>query len=130
MPATSNATAVDARTFRIEPRGPFSWPMAVDVLGRFGPTGRHVPDGAPEAAAGSVLRLAFPLDGDFTPVAVALRFEGGGLAGEVAGTERVDAVAAQVARIFSLDVDGSGYPELAQRDPALAPVMAAFDGQI
>jgi len=67
-------------------------------------------------------------DRDYEPVAVALRFEDGALLGEVAGTDRVAAVTAQVARIFSLDVDGSGYPQLARRDPALEPVMAAFPG--
>jgi DNA-3-methyladenine glycosylase II len=115
IPATS------ASTFSIEARGPFSWATAVDVLGRFGPTSRHAP-------SGEILRLAFPLDGDFRPVAVALRFQDGRLHGEVAGTDRIDAAAAQVARIFSLDVDGRGYPELARSDPALAPVMAAFAG--
>jgi DNA-3-methyladenine glycosylase II len=120
MPATS------ASTFSTTPRGPFSWPRAVDVLGRFGPTSRHAPKRG--AAPDSAIRLAFPLDGDFSPVAVALRFEDGRLHGEVAGTDRVNAVAAQVARIFSLDVDGSGYPDVARRDPALAPVMAALPG--
>ncbi len=113
--------ATSAPTFSIEPRGPFDWPSAMEVLGRFGPTSRHAP-------TDDVLRLGFPLDGTFEPTAVALRFEGGALLGEVAGTERIDAAAAQVARIFSLDVDGSGYPEVAHRDPALAPVMAAFPG--
>ena len=114
-----------APTFSVTARGPFSWPQAVDVLGRFGPTSRHMP-----AASGGdeLLRLAFPLDGDFQPAAVALRFADGVLHGEIAGTDRVDAVAAQVARIFSLDVDGSEYPDVARRDPALAPVMAAFAG--
>jgi DNA-3-methyladenine glycosylase II len=118
MPATS------AATFMIEPRGPFSWPLAVDVLGNFGPTSRH----APTPTDGEVVRLAFPLDGDFTPVGVALRFAGGRLQGEVAGTSRSDAVATQVGRIFSLDVDGSGYPELGRRDSALGKVMAALPG--
>jgi len=119
---------VDERSFRIEPQGPFSWPMAVDVLGHFGPTGRHVVEASPKVTAESILRLAFPLDGDFEPVAVALRFEDGALRGEVAGSTRIDAVAGQVARIFSLDIDGSGYPELAGRDPALTPLMAALPG--
>ena len=113
--------ATSAPTFSIEPRGPFSWPQALEVLGRFGPTSRHAP-------AGEILRLAFPLDGDFTPVAVSLRFVDGRLHGEVAGTDRIDAVAGQVARLFSLDVDGSGYADVARRDPALAPVMAALPG--
>jgi len=128
MLGTLHAATVNARSFRIEPRGPFSWPLAVDVLDHFGPTGRHVAGEGPAAASDSVLRLAFPLDGDFEPVAVALRFEAGALVGEVAGSDRIAAVAAQVARIFSLDVDGSGYPDLARRDPALAPVMAALPG--
>jgi DNA-3-methyladenine glycosylase II len=117
--------ATSASTFSIEARGPFSWATAVDVLGHFGPTSRHAPAGD---VTEPIVRLAFPLDGDFQPVAVALRFEEGALHGEVAGTDRIDAVAAQVARIFSLDVDGSGYPDLAHRDPALAPLMAAFAG--
>ncbi len=128
MHATLSAAAVGARSFRIEPQGPFSWPMAIDVLGHFGPTGRHVPATGPTAAAESIIRLAFPLDGDFEPVAVALHLEDGALLGEVAGSERIEAVAAQVARVFSLDMDGSGYPELARRDVALAPVMAALPG--
>lgn len=123
--------ATSAPTFSIEARGPFSWAQAVDVLARFGPTSRHAPQpgavgASPDPAA--PIRLAFPLDGDFSPVAVALRFDEGRLHGEVAGTDRIDAVAAQVGRIFSLDVDGSGYPEVARRDRALAPIMAALPG--
>ena len=113
--------ATSAPTFTIEPRGPFSWTQAVDVLGRFGPTSRHAPDG-------EVLRLAFPLDGDFRPVAVALRFTDGRLHGEVAGTDRVDAVATQVARTFSLDLDGASYADVGRRDPAVGAVMAALPG--
>jgi len=88
--------ATSAPAFSIEARGPFSWPAAVDVLGHFGPTSRY----ASTDGADSVLRLAFPLDGDFAPAAVALRFAEGVLHGEVAGTDRLDAVSAQVARIF------------------------------
>jgi DNA-3-methyladenine glycosylase II len=123
MPASSPAT------FSIEPRGPFSWPLALDVLGNFGPTSRHAPKhDQPTSSDHEVVRLAFPLDGDFTPVGVALRFADGRLQGDVAGTSRIDAVAAQVGRIFSLDVDGSGYPDLGRRDPALGKVMAALPG--
>ncbi len=116
--------ATSAPTVSIVARGPFAWPQAVDVLSRFGPTSRH----APADGGDDLVRLAFPLDGDFQPVAVALRFAEGVLQGEVAGTNRLDAVAAQVARIFSLDVDGAAYPDVARRDPALAPVMATFSG--
>jgi len=120
--------ATSAPTFSIEACGPFSWTQAVDVLGQFGPTSRHAPEASSVSDPALPVRMAFPLDGDLSPVAVALRFEDGRLHGEVAGTDRIEAVAAQVARIFSLDVDGSGYPDLADRDPALAPVMAALPG--
>ncbi|AEM80939.1 DNA-3-methyladenine glycosylase family protein [Streptomyces violaceusniger] len=38
------------------------------------------------------------------------------------------AVRAQLARILSLDVDGSGFPELAAADPVVAGLMAEFPG--
>jgi len=127
--------ATSASTFSIEPRGPFSWLRAIEVLGHFGPTRRHLPEGptsrpGPGGQPGSddVVRLAFPLDGDFRPVAVALQFKAGVLHGDVVGSDRIEAVANQVARIFSLDVDGSGYPQVGLRDPALAQVMAALPG--
>jgi len=106
----------------IEPAGPFSWEGALDVLGRWEPVRRHgaAPDGS--------VRLAFPLDGDHAPAALALRFDGRVLRGEVAGTDRLDAVARQVARVFSLDHDGTGYPSLASRDPELGRLMAALPG--
>jgi DNA-3-methyladenine glycosylase II len=106
---------------KIEPRGPFSWTAALGIQGSFAPTSHH-PQGA------ETVTLAFPLDGSFVPVAVALRFADGALRGEVAGTGDVQAVARQVARIFSLDHDGSGYPEVGRRDPAVGRLMEALPG--
>ena len=106
----------------IEPRGPFSWSAALDVLGNFAPTSHH-PQGSP-----STVSLAFPLDGRFAPIAVDLRFEEGALRGEVAGTTDSEAAARQVARIFSLDHDGSVYPAVGERDPAVGRLMEALPG--
>jgi DNA-3-methyladenine glycosylase II len=119
------AFATSPSTFAIPCRGPFSWAAAIDVLGNFGPTSRHE-----RTSDGDLVRLAFPLDGDFTPTAVALQVDRDGerLLGTVAGTDRVEAAAAQVARIFSLDVDGSDYPRVAERDPALGSILAALPG--
>ena len=114
--------ATQASTFHLTPAGPFSWEAACDVVKHFGPIVRHW------AGSGDPLRLAFPLDGTFAPVAVALRWDGGRLVGGVVGTEDLAAVSRQVARIFSLDHDGTGFPELGRRDPALAPILAAFPG--
>jgi DNA-3-methyladenine glycosylase II len=110
------------KEIEIEPRGPFSWNAALDVLGNFPPTSHQGSDGS------ATLPLTFPLDGTFTPVAAALRFESGRLRGEVAATEDVAAVERQVARIFSLDHDGSRYPEVGQRDPAIGRLMEALPG--
>lgn len=106
----------------ITPRGPFSWGTANSVLGTFPPTSHHF------RAGSEVTRLAFPLDGDFTPVAVALWEEGGVIRGEVTGSDRLDLVAAQAARVYSLDHDGSDFPEVAFRDPRLAPLIEALPG--
>jgi DNA-3-methyladenine glycosylase II len=120
MPETDLVT--ETSTFALTPSGPFSWDAACDVVANFGPIGRHW------AGSGDPLRMAFPLDGSFEPAAAALRWDGERLLGEVAGTANVAAVARQVARIFALDVDGAAFPEVALRDPALAPIMAAFPG--
>jgi DNA-3-methyladenine glycosylase II len=106
----------------IEPRGPFSWTAALGVQGSFAPTSHHPQGGQ------STVTLAFPLDGSFVPAAVALRFEDGALRGEVAGTSELQAVTRQVARIFSLDHDGSGYPEVGRRDRAVGRLMEALPG--
>ena len=106
----------------IEPKGPFSWYGATNVLGQFAPMQRHWGDNA------DVVRLAFPLDETFAPVAVALRFDGEVLRGDVAGTDDLSAVTAQVARIFSLDYDGTDYPLVGERDPKIGALMAALPG--
>src|ERR1700681_3372940 len=92
----SGSSARSSRKIAITPAGPFSWTAATDVLANFPPLQRHW------RGTSDVVRLAFPLDGDYTPVAVALRYADGSLQGEVAGTSDLEAVVAQVARIFSL----------------------------
>ena len=108
--------------FAIAPRGPFSWELALEMLGNFPPTSHH-------PIERQVTRMAFPLDGTFEPAHVALWWEGGELQGGVAGATPVDAVRAQVARVFSLDVDGSGYPEVGERDPVIGALMRERPGQ-
>ncbi|MFE1934980.1 DNA-3-methyladenine glycosylase family protein [Streptomyces sp. NPDC059474] len=44
------------------------------------------------------------------------------------GSRPDEAVRAQLARILSLDVDGSGFPALAAADPVVAGLMAEFPG--
>src|SRR4051794_39335827 len=110
-------------TFTLRPKGPFSWELAMDVLGCFPPTRRHG-----RVSGDGVVRLAVSQDGDGAPAGVALRWNGDALHGEVSGTDRVDSVARQVARIFSLDHDATEYPRVAERDPKIAAVMRRLPG--
>jgi DNA-3-methyladenine glycosylase II len=96
--------------------------MATSWFDTWQPVTRHAPGRA------EPLRLAFPLDGSFEPVAVALEWQADQVQCEVANGVDMDAVRRQVARIFSLDVDASTYPEIGERDPALGRVMARFWG--
>lgn len=78
---------------------------------------------------GSVLRLAFVLDGYDAQAGVAvtqpapdvIRFE-------VTGDVDPDAAAAQAARILSLDEDATAYDRMVDRDPFLAAVYATRPG--
>jgi DNA-3-methyladenine glycosylase II len=110
-------------TIHIEPRGPFNWDTMIDSLASFPPTERHW-----RGTAGAV-RMAFPLDGDFAPVAVALRWDGDALSVEATGSDRHSAIEAQVARIFTLDCDGSAYPAVGERDPEIGRLMSLRPGQ-
>jgi DNA-3-methyladenine glycosylase II len=89
--------------FRIVPRGPFSWSDAFSVVDRFPPLA-HAHRGTERDVKMSLLA-----DGDFAPVDVHLRFAGGALHGLVSDATRTEIVERQVARIFSLDHDGTRW---------------------
>ena len=109
-------------TFQLTPTGAFSWEQACEFVAHFPPLRRNW------TGTGDPLRIAFLLDGTFEPVAVALKWDGARLRGEVAGTADIEAASRQVARIFALDYDGTGFPEIGRRDPAIAGIIDAFPG--
>jgi DNA-3-methyladenine glycosylase II len=74
------------------------------------------------------LRISFLRDGDCEPVAVSLRWQDGAVAGVTTSTGQIEVVANQTARIFGLDHDGTDFPLVAQRDPALAPIFQELVG--
>lgn len=106
----------------IKPKGPFSWAALMDVMANFQPMTQHWQGSA------EVVRMTFPLDGEFTPVGVALRFAEGRLLADVTGTTNLGAVERQVARTFSLDHDATDYPKVGARDPRIGALMAAMPG--
>jgi DNA-3-methyladenine glycosylase II len=104
-------------SFSITPRGPFSLAAAARFWAGFAPADR------PDAADGSVLRLAFLRDAFDGAAAVALRERDGVV--EVDGDE---ADRAQVERILSLDHDGSAYPAVGERDPVVGELQRGYPG--
>jgi len=95
---------------QITPRGAFDLGQSM----RFG-FGQREPD-----AGGDVMRLGFVLDGYDRAAAAAVRQQAdGGLDVEVVGGAEPAAVAAQVARILSVDIDATGWDRLLDRDQVL-----------
>src|SRR5829696_1548106 len=84
-------------------QGPFSLAASTRFLEGFTPAAyRGSPDGGP-------LRLAFPVEGSWRTAGVAVRQQPDGtVLADVAGNVP-DGLMAQLARILSLDVDGSGF---------------------
>ncbi|MFF1555969.1 DNA-3-methyladenine glycosylase family protein [Streptomyces sp. NPDC058279] len=132
--------------FTITPRGPFSLAAGLGFLKGFAPARYH------DTAQDRALRLAFPADDGHSVVGVEVRQPDGpqgaveaqaivhtgppreGWAGTATETvpvppsPGVDAVRQQLARILSLDVDGSGFPRLARRDHVVAELISAYPG--
>jgi DNA-3-methyladenine glycosylase II len=77
---------------------------------------------------GASLALFFRLDESYEAVGVSLTQEGNRIEGDADGTRDASAVARQVARILSLDVDGTGWPEIGRRDPVMGRLQASFPG--
>ena len=102
-------------------RGPFALAASARFLAGFSPLAR------PDAADDETLRLAFARDGGGEPAGIALRQDGDVVRGTVSGGGDPGAVAAQAARILSLDIDGSPLADVAARDPVVAGLVERFD---
>jgi len=109
-------------TFTLHPTGAFSLRESPEF--GFGPRHAAVFDGT--------MRLAFCVDDLVHQVGVAVTQDGRGVHGEIvgpgAGAAPVARVAAQTARMLSLDVDARGYEAVAARDPVVARVLATAPG--
>jgi 3-methyladenine DNA glycosylase/8-oxoguanine DNA glycosylase len=107
----------------IEVQGEFDLAAAARFLTGFAPAGQ--PDSEPGA-----LRVAFALDGEWTPVGAVLRQRSPGeVTVEVHGPpEHTDAVVAQVRRMCSLDVEGTAFPEAGARDPVVSLLQGLHPG--
>ncbi|RZT85529.1 DNA-3-methyladenine glycosylase II [Pseudonocardia sediminis] len=108
---------------RIESRGPFSLEASARFVAGFGPAGR------PDAATGP-LRLGFVAERTWEPTAVRVEQEPSGVVTVVGPDDAKPspAVVAQVGRMLSLDVDGSGLDEVGSRDPVVADLLERMPG--
>ena len=107
--------------FESRPVGPYSLAASVRFLEGFTPA-------AYEGDKEGHLHLAFVADGGEDVAAVCVREVNGVILGEVYGDAAVDIVKRQVERILSLDMDGSAFPEVGQRDPVVAKLQARYPG--
>jgi DNA-3-methyladenine glycosylase II len=108
-------------SLRIAPRGPFSLEASTRFLEGFTPAGYE------ERASGH-LHIAFSVEGSWETAGVCVRQTDASVMVDVFGTGDRAAVRAQVARIFSLDVDGSGFTAVGRRDPVVAKLQRSFPG--
>ncbi len=111
-------------TFTLVPRGPFSLAASIRFLEGFTPASySSAPDG--------VLELAFPAEGSWRTVGVRVSqagetVEAGIVSPAEPGADLVAEVRPQVERILSLDVDGSGFPAVGERDPVAGEVQRRY----
>ena len=110
-------------SFEITPRGDFSLEEGANFIGAW----HRAPSegGEPEGH----LHLAFLTDGDWTPVGVCLKQDAAGrVLGTIHGDSPKSAVVRQVERILSLDIDGTGWADVARRDPVVSRLQQMFPG--
>ena len=108
-------------SFELVPLGPFSLAASAAFLEGFSPA-------AHRGAEAGHLHLAFVPDGEEAAGGVCLRQPDGVVVGEVFGDVDSEAMRDQVARILSLDVDGSGFPGVGERDPVVGRLQARWPG--
>jgi DNA-3-methyladenine glycosylase II len=113
-------------TFTLQAQGPFSLAASTRFLEGFTPA-------AFTGAVGQPLEIAFPVEGTWQTAGVRAGEHAGGVACEIVspavpGKELLAAVRTQVARILSLDVDGSGFPGIGERDPVAGGLQRRYPG--
>jgi len=114
-------------TFTLVARGPFSLAASIRFLEGFTPASYSEP------ATAGVLELAFPVEGSWQTAGVRVTEDSGGVRAEIVspevpGVELVAAIRDQVQRILSLDVDGTGFPAVGERDPVAGSLQQRYPG--
>jgi DNA-3-methyladenine glycosylase II len=111
----------DGGTFEVGYTGPFSLASSIRFLEGFTPAGY-------ESSPPNHLDLAFCAGPLWHPVAVRAAERAGKVIGSFVGDVNPEAVASNVARILSLDVDAREFPDVGQRDDVVAGLQGKFPG--
>lgn len=112
--------------FRLTALGPFSLAASTRFLEGFTPA-------AFTGAADQPLEMAFPVEVTWQTVGVRVHQRETGVVGEVVSPPSpppnvLETVRAQVQRILSLDVDGSQFPGVGERDEVVARLQGRYPG--
>jgi DNA-3-methyladenine glycosylase II len=115
-------------TFTMSPRGPYSLSASIQFLEGFTPAAYSGPQ-----AADPTLELAFPMEGSWQTVGVRVRQQADVVTAEVVSPPTADAglvreLRPQVERILSVDVDGSDFPAVGERDPVAGELQRRYPG--
>lgn len=106
-------------------QGPFSLEASTRFLEGFTPARYRGGSGDPDDPA---LRLAFPVENtDDVAISKVTQRTDGAVVAEVEGSDP-DVVAHQLERILSLDIDGTGFPDVGRRDPLLGMMIDRYHG--
>src|SRR3984957_5419629 len=111
----------DVGTFEVGYTGPFSLAASIRFLEGFTPAGY-------ESSSPNHLDLAFCAGPRWHPVAVRVTERAGKVIGSFVGEVGPEAVASDVARILSLDVDAREFADVGQRDAVVAGLQAKYPG--
>ncbi len=118
---TTTTPTLSTGQFRITPQGPYALAASARFLEGFGPANH------PGERDGH-LHLALVVDGSEQAVGVCIRAEDGVVIGDMYGEADSAVVEKQVARILSLDIDGTAFPEVGQRDPVIGELQRRYPG--
>ena len=116
-------TDEETHTFDLRTTGSFSFASTARFLEGFTPA-------AMTSGADAPLRYAFPVDGSWLPGGATLLplDDGTAVRMRTFGEASPAVVRDQVRRALSLDIDGTGYDEVIERDPALAAIATRMPG--
>ncbi|MGI8866248.1 MAG: DNA-3-methyladenine glycosylase family protein [Rubrobacteraceae bacterium] len=110
-----------AERFELHVAGPYSFAASTRFLEGFAPA-------AYEGSESGHLHMVFVADGGEAAVGVCVRSEGETIVGEIFGEGDAELVRRQVERTLSLDVDGSGFPEVGERDAVVGRLQERYPG--